>query len=44
MTDSIQKYKGKDIDVTYNVELCIHAAECTQGLPEVFDTEKRPWI
>jgi uncharacterized Fe-S cluster protein YjdI len=30
--------------VTYEVALCRHAAECVRGLPQVFDTTKRPWI
>ncbi|MCH7481095.1 MAG: (4Fe-4S)-binding protein, partial [Chloroflexi bacterium] len=37
-------YTGKDIRVSYDIRRCIHAAECVRGLPEVFDTRKRPWI
>jgi len=37
-------YEGKDIEVTYDVARCLHAAECVRGLPVVFDTAKRPWV
>lgn len=40
----IKSYWGNGIDVTYDVKRCIHAAECVRGLPEVFDTKKRPWV
>jgi uncharacterized Fe-S cluster protein YjdI len=30
--------------VTFEAALCRHAAECVRGLPEVFDTARRPWI
>ncbi|MEE9208779.1 MAG: (4Fe-4S)-binding protein [Gemmatimonadota bacterium] len=40
----IHEYAGKDITVTYDVELCIHAAECVRGLPAVFNPDNRPWI
>jgi CDGSH-type Zn-finger protein/uncharacterized Fe-S cluster protein YjdI len=44
MTGKIRHYTGADIDVTYDVKRCIHAAECVRGLPAVFDTQKRPWV
>ena len=37
-------YAAPDIVVTYDVARCIHAGECTRGLPQVFDTAQRPWI
>ncbi|TQS75784.1 hypothetical protein DX933_05805 [Ornithinibacillus gellani] len=37
-------YTGKKIDVQFDSERCVHAAECVNGLPEVFDVKKRPWI
>jgi uncharacterized Fe-S cluster protein YjdI/CDGSH-type Zn-finger protein len=37
-------YTGDEIDVTYDADRCIHAAECLRGLPAVFDTGRRPWI
>ncbi|MET8130351.1 (4Fe-4S)-binding protein [Streptomyces sp. NPDC005231] len=37
-------YGGQSITVTFEARRCLHAAECAHGLPEVFDTAKRPWI
>ncbi|GAA4254629.1 hypothetical protein GCM10022255_060030 [Dactylosporangium darangshiense] len=37
-------YKGQSITVTFEARRCLHAAECIHGLPEVFDTARRPWI
>lgn len=37
-------YKGEDIAVFFAARRCLHVAECVRGLPEVFDTDKRPWI
>ncbi len=39
-----KRYPSPGIDVTYDVQRCIHAAECVRGLPQVFDTTRRPWI
>lgn len=37
-------YTGADVDVSFDAEVCAHAAECVRGLPAVFDTKRRPWI
>jgi CDGSH-type Zn-finger protein/uncharacterized Fe-S cluster protein YjdI len=37
-------YRSEKITVSFDLERCIHSAECVRGLPEVFDTDKRPWI
>ena len=37
-------YNGKEVDVAFDLDTCIHAAECVRGLPEVFDPERKPWI
>ncbi len=37
-------YRGREADVRFDLERCIHAAECVRRLPAVFDTERRPWI
>ncbi|HEX3932853.1 MAG TPA: (4Fe-4S)-binding protein [Nocardioides sp.] len=37
-------YRGTDIEVTFDDDLCIHATECVRGLSEVFDRDHRPWI
>jgi CDGSH-type Zn-finger protein/uncharacterized Fe-S cluster protein YjdI len=44
MSDVIRTYAGKEIVISYDPLRCIHAAECTRGLPAVFDNERRPWI
>jgi CDGSH-type Zn-finger protein/uncharacterized Fe-S cluster protein YjdI len=38
-------YDGKDIDVSFDGALCIHARECVTGLPGVFEANApEPWI
>jgi CDGSH-type Zn-finger protein/uncharacterized Fe-S cluster protein YjdI len=37
-------YRSEKIIVSFDLQRCIHSEECVRGLPEVFDTEKRPWI
>ena len=44
MGRKLHTYKGAHVEVTYDAGRCIHAARCVQGLPEVFDPERRPWI
>lgn len=44
MDEDSHSYSGDQIEVSYDVNRCIHARECVQGLPAVFDPDKRPWI
>lgn len=37
-------YSGPQVDVSFDLDVCQHAAECVRGLPEVFNTKARPWI
>ena len=37
-------YTSAAINVTFEGRLCVHAAECLRGLPQVFDLDSRPWI
>jgi len=37
-------YTGNDVEITYDVERCIHAAECANGLPGVFNPDRKPWV
>lgn len=30
--------------MTYDAEVCQHAAECVKGLPQVFNGDAKPWI
>jgi uncharacterized Fe-S cluster protein YjdI len=42
--DVARRYTGEGVEVTWEPRLCIHAAECLRGAPEVFDARERPWI
>lgn len=37
-------YASNDIRVSFDPALCIHAARCVAGSPEVFKPGERPWI
>ena len=37
-------YRGTDVEVSFDSDLCIHATECVRGLPAVFDRHRRPWV
>jgi CDGSH-type Zn-finger protein/uncharacterized Fe-S cluster protein YjdI len=39
-----REYESEEIRVRYDVARCIHAEECTHGLPAVFDRYRRPWV
>lgn len=41
---AIQSYSNGVITVTYDSEVCTHAARCVKGLPGVFDVKRKPWI
>jgi uncharacterized Fe-S cluster protein YjdI/CDGSH-type Zn-finger protein len=42
--ERVIRYSGDKIIVKFHVDRCTHVAECLMGLPDVFDTHKRPWI
>jgi uncharacterized Fe-S cluster protein YjdI/CDGSH-type Zn-finger protein len=37
-------YLGRDIEVSFDRELCIHIGACLTGLPDVFELARKPWI
>src|ERR1700686_4968378 len=37
-------YRGRDIEVSFDLDICVHIGECLRGQPEVFDLNRRPWI
>ncbi|MFZ4516768.1 MAG: (4Fe-4S)-binding protein [Microthrixaceae bacterium] len=37
-------YEGDGIVVHWDAERCAHSGNCVGGLPDVFDTQARPWI
>jgi uncharacterized Fe-S cluster protein YjdI len=44
MKDIIKKYTNGEVTVIWQPSKCIHSTICFQGLPEVFDPQKRPWV
>lgn len=44
MVQKIHRYEGEEGVVIFDAARCLHAAECVHGLPEVFDTARRPWV
>lgn len=41
---AVKSYEYEGFRVEFDLDRCVHAAECLRGLPQVFDTERRPWI
>lgn len=39
-----RKYSNDKITVLWDSDKCIHARECVEQLPQVFDVNKRPWV
>ena len=37
-------YASENIRVSFDPKLCIHAARCVAGSPEVFRPDERPWV
>ena len=44
MSKPIQSYETPEITVTFDPNICTHAAKCVRGLPTVFNTKSQPWI
>lgn len=44
MTNIIRKYSNDEVTVVWQPDKCIHSTICINGLPEVFDSQKRPWV
>ncbi|RYU84315.1 (4Fe-4S)-binding protein [Hymenobacter persicinus] len=40
----VKHYSNGEVTVVWQPALCIHSKKCVQGLPAVFDFERRPWI
>jgi uncharacterized Fe-S cluster protein YjdI/CDGSH-type Zn-finger protein len=37
-------YRGRDIEVSFDLDICVHIGECLRGQPKVFELKRRPWI
>ncbi|HEV2140210.1 MAG TPA: (4Fe-4S)-binding protein [Candidatus Dormibacteraeota bacterium] len=37
-------YRGGHIEVSFDLDICIHVGECLRGEPKVFKLERRPWV
>ena len=37
-------YRGRDIEVSFDLDLCVHIGECLRGHKGVFDLQRRPWL
>ena len=37
-------YRGTDVEVSFDLDICIHVGECLRGAPRVFQLDRRPWV
>jgi uncharacterized Fe-S cluster protein YjdI/CDGSH-type Zn-finger protein len=37
-------YRGRDIEVSFDLDICVHVGECLRGDRQVFRLERRPWV
>jgi uncharacterized Fe-S cluster protein YjdI len=44
MKDITKTYTNGEVTIVWQPAKCIHSALCVKGLPEVFDSQARPWI
>lgn len=44
MDQEIRRYSNGEITVLWQAAKCMHSGVCAQGLPEVFDPARKPWI
>ncbi len=42
--DIVKEYRTKEITVVWKPGICIHAANCLNSLPHVYQPDKSPWI
>ena len=36
-------YRGRDIEVSFDLDICVHIGECLRGERNVFKLDRRPW-
>ena len=44
MAKRTQTYRSGEVTVTFDPNVCTHAAACVRGLPAVFDVSKKRWV
>lgn len=44
MKDITKKYSNGDLTIVWKPNQCIHSAKCFNGLSDVFNPQKKPWI
>lgn len=37
-------YRGGDIEVSFDLDICVHIGECLRGDRRVFNLKRRPWV
>ncbi|TMF95623.1 MAG: hypothetical protein E6I04_11895 [Chloroflexi bacterium] len=37
-------YRGRDIEVSFDLDLCVHVGECVRGDTNVFQLNRKPWV
>ena len=37
-------YRGRNIEVTFDLDQCVHIGECLRGDTAVFQLNRRPWV
>ena len=37
-------YRGRDVEVSFDLDICVHIGECLRGEPNVFQLKRRPWV
>jgi uncharacterized Fe-S cluster protein YjdI/CDGSH-type Zn-finger protein len=42
---SVRKvYRGRDVEVSFDLDICVHIGECLRGHGDVFNLRRRPWV
>lgn len=39
-----KEYSNEEVTVVWQPDLCIHSGKCVQGLGDVFNPNRKPWI
>jgi uncharacterized Fe-S cluster protein YjdI/CDGSH-type Zn-finger protein len=39
-----REYSGRDVEISFDGDICIHVGACLLGLPSVFELNRRPWV